>query len=76
MLYIGSWNTGGMDVREDLDLYEWLSPYKEMKTPDIYIICLQEIVSLNAKNIILSSNSHKVDQWRNILSKFISKIDK
>jgi len=65
-----------VEIDENIDLYEWLCPLKEMKTPDLYIVCLQEIVSLNAKNIILSSNSNKVDQWRNIFLKNMSKIDK
>jgi hypothetical protein len=47
-----------------------------MKTPDIYIIGLQEIVSLNAKNIMLSSNSSKVDFWRNLICKNLGEIDK
>jgi len=78
ILYIGSWNTGGIDIKDNMDLNEWLypNPIKDMRTPDIYIICLQEIVNLNAKNIIISSNAKKVDQWRNILTKVVNFIDK
>lgn len=56
-------------------LFEWLFPLKEMKSPDIYVIGLQEIVSLNAKNIVLSSNSSQVDSWRNLIQKNLNEID-
>jgi len=76
MLYIGCWNTGAIDIKDDMDLSEWLCPIKDMPKPDFIIICLQEIVSLNAKNIMISSNSMKVDKWRSVITKNISKIDK
>ena len=47
-----------------------------MKSPDIYIIGLQEIVSLNATNIVLNANSSKVELWKNIISKTLADIDK
>jgi hypothetical protein len=56
-------------------LLDWLSPMKDLKTPEIYLIGLQEIVSLNATNILLSSNSSKVDFWRNLLSCTLDSID-
>jgi hypothetical protein len=57
-------------------LFHWLLPNKDMKTPDIYIIGLQEIVSLNAKNIVLSSNSSKVDFWKYLIIRNLGEIDK
>lgn len=62
-------------MKENTMLYEWLLPVKEMKTPDIYIIGLQEIVSLNAKNIVLSSNSPQVESWRYLIHKNLNSID-
>jgi len=76
VLFIGSWNTAGIDIKDNMDLDKWLYPIEGLKTPDIYIVCLQEIVDLNAKNIILNVNSSKVDQWRNVFLKNINKIDK
>jgi hypothetical protein len=38
---------------------EWLNPIQNLRSPDIYIIGLQEIVDLNAKNIVLFSNLEK-----------------
>ena len=62
-------------MKESSMLFEWLYPLKEMKSPDIYVIGLQEIVSLNAKNIVLSSNSSQVESWRNLIQKNLNEID-
>jgi hypothetical protein len=75
-IFIGSWNVGGKELKEGSLLVNWLLPNKDMKTPDVYIIGLQEIVSLNAKNIVLSSNSSKVDFWKNLIVKNLGEIDK
>jgi hypothetical protein len=56
-------------------LFEWLFPMQDMKSPDIYIIGLQEIVDLNAKNIVLSSNSSKVEFWKILITKHLQKVD-
>jgi len=61
-------------MKESSMLFEWLFPVKDMKSPDIYVIGLQEIVSLNAKNIVLSSNSAQVDSWRNLIQKNLNEI--
>ncbi len=62
-------------MKESNMLFEWLFPLKDMKSPDIYVIGLQEIVSLNAKNIVLSSNSSQVESWRNLIQKNLNEID-
>jgi hypothetical protein len=62
-------------MKESSMLFEWLFPLKDMKSPDIYVIGLQEIVSLNAKNIVLSSNAAQVDAWRNLIQKNLNEID-
>ena len=46
-----------------------------METPDIYIIGLQEIVDLNAKNIIVfTSNSTRVESWNNLITKNLKEL--
>ena len=75
-IFIGSWNVGGNFKKDNSIILEWLYPMKNMENPDIYIIGLQEIVNLNAKNIVLSSNSSVVEAWRNLISQNINKIDK
>jgi hypothetical protein len=76
-LYIGTWNVGGRDFKEEIDLREWLYPKNKFKkTPDIYIVGLQEIVELNANFLLISSNQHKVDYWKNTIKNSLAGIDK
>ncbi len=74
-IFIGSWNVGGQTLKDNVNLYEWLKPKNTNRTPDIYIIGLQEIVELNANYILLSSNQSKVDYWKNVLKKNLDEID-
>ncbi len=46
------------------------------QTPDIYCIGLQEIVELNASNVLISSNSQRVEYWKNLLINNLKAIDK
>lgn len=74
-LFIGTWNVGGKEPKEGIMLFEWLFPMKDMRTPDIYMIGFQEIVDLNAKNLVLMSNTSKVDFWKNLILKHLREID-
>jgi hypothetical protein len=76
LIYIGTWNVGGKEPKEGFMFFEWVFPMKDMRTPDVYIIGLQEIVDLNAKNIMISSNSSKVDYWKSQINKHLNEIDK
>jgi hypothetical protein len=77
LLFVGSWNFAGKEIQENHNLLDWLLPVKNTNTPDIYIIGFQEIVDLNAKNIVFSvSNSAKVESWKKALIKNLSMIDK
>ncbi len=76
-VYIGSWNVGGQNIKEEISLFEWLNPRGKLKkTPDMYCIGLQEIVELNANYLLISSNQHKVDYWRNTIQVNLDAIDK
>lgn len=79
LTYVGTYNLGGKDFKEPLELLDWLLP-DELKTlekiPEIYVIGLQEIVELNASNILISSNSPKVDYWRSTLQSNLDAIGK
>jgi hypothetical protein len=75
-LFIGSWNVAASTFTGSR-LLEWLFPFNDKKnTPDFYIIGLQEIVSLNATNLILVSNMSKVDMWRNLITNTLELIDR
>lgn len=80
-IFTGSWNVAGIDVFKDsqLKLIDWLYPSKETKlngVPDIYIVTFQEIVSLNATNILFKSNSTSVDGWKAVVQDALSVISK
>lgn len=78
LIYVGTWNVGGKDFRSGVNLYEWLLPSevfpagKDNKLPDIYIIGFQEIVDLNAQNIMVSSNKTQRDKWKELLTECLN----
>ena len=41
----------------------------------MYIIGFQEIVKLNAKNVLISNDIKRIEYWRNILIKTFQKIN-
>lgn len=76
-VFIGSWNVGGQNLKDEIGLHEWLLPKTKLqKTPDIYCIGLQEIVELNANYLLLSSNQPRVDYWKNTIKRNLDAIDK
>ena len=79
LTFVGTYNLGGKDFKEPLDLLDWLLPDELKgleKISDIYMIGLQEIVELNASNILISSNTSKVDYWRSTLQSNLDAIGK
>jgi len=75
-LFIGSWNVAGKEFSENHSLIQWLYPKENMQLPDIYVIGFQEICNLNAKNIIVSNNSHKVENWKKIVINNLNQLGK
>lgn len=75
-LFIGSWNVAGKEFPENHSIIQWLYPKENMQIPDIYVLGFQEICNLNAKNIIVSHNSHKVESWKNIIIKNLNQLGK
>jgi hypothetical protein len=73
---IHTWNVNGSKyIKENLDLTNWLKPYKDLPTADIFIVGLAEMVELNANNILFNDNSKNVDLWKNLLITNLAKID-
>ena len=79
LVFIGTYNLGGRDFRDCIDLLDWLLPI-ELKAlhnlPELYVIGLQEIVELNASNILITSNSPKVEYWKNTIQTNLDAIGK
>ena len=55
-IFIGSWNVGSTNLAKykHINLDSWLIKKNQQIIPDIYIVGLQEVVELNAGNIVLN----------------------
>ncbi|XP_023005884.1 type I inositol polyphosphate 5-phosphatase 8-like [Cucurbita maxima] len=59
-MLVGTWNVGGKPPKEGLDMRDWLNS----PTPiDIYVLGFQEIVPLNAGNVLGAEDSGPAAQW-------------
>jgi hypothetical protein len=76
LLYIGTWNVAGLSFNENTPIFDWLSPMKNSKSADIYIVGFQEIVDLNPKNIMFLSNTERVEYWKLMIFKNLTKLGK
>ena len=74
---INSWNVNGSKyIKENMDLSKWLTPNKEIKSPDIFLFGFQEICDLNVGNIVFNSNAKNVELWKTLLIFNLNQIDK
>ncbi|KAK1373113.1 type I inositol polyphosphate 5-phosphatase 8 [Heracleum sosnowskyi] len=63
-LAVGTWNVAGNSPNEDLNLNNWLST----RSPaDIYVLGFQEIVPLNAGNVLGAEDSGPAANWLSII---------
>ncbi|KAJ8899905.1 hypothetical protein K2173_019608 [Erythroxylum novogranatense] len=63
-MFVGTWNVGGKSPHEDLNVKDWLSS----KTPaDIYVIGFQEIVPLNAGNVLGAEDNGPAAKWLSLI---------
>ncbi|CAN8287370.1 unnamed protein product [Cochlearia groenlandica] len=57
-MFVGTWNVAGKSPHEGLDLKDWL------KSPaDIYVLGFQEIVPLNAGNVLGAEDNAPAAKW-------------
>ncbi|KAF7810016.1 type I inositol polyphosphate 5-phosphatase 2-like [Senna tora] len=67
---IGTWNVAGRHPLEDLEIDDWLC----MEEPsDIYILGFQEVVPLNAGNVLGAEDSTPIPKWEAIIRKTLNK---
>ncbi|KAL3839573.1 hypothetical protein ACJIZ3_024164 [Penstemon smallii] len=63
-MFVGTWNVGGKSPHDGLDLNDWL----RTKAPaDIYVLGFQEIVPLNAGNVLGPEDSGPVEKWLSLI---------
>ncbi|XP_071706412.1 type I inositol polyphosphate 5-phosphatase 2-like isoform X2 [Rutidosis leptorrhynchoides] len=70
MVTVGTWNVAGRLPDEDLDIDEWLC----MNEPsDVYILGFQEVVPLNAGNVLGAETRTPIQKWETIIRKSLNK---
>ena len=79
-VFVGSWNTACTDPNnKNLILDSWLLPKDPELVPDIYFIGFQEVVELNATNVIMITDEkiqQILEQWDTKINLSIQKIGK
>ncbi|XP_015085915.1 type I inositol polyphosphate 5-phosphatase 2-like [Solanum pennellii] len=69
---VGTWNVAGRLPDEDLDIDEWIC----MQEPaDIYILGFQEVVPLNAGNVLGAENRRPVPKWEAIIRRTLNRTE-
>lgn len=67
---VGTWNVAGRLPDEDMEIDEWLC----MQEPaDIYILGFQEVVPLNAGNVLGAENRRPVPKWEAIIRRTLNR---
>ncbi|CAM6116533.1 unnamed protein product [Calypogeia fissa] len=61
---VGTWNVAGRPPPTELDLDEWLDSNEEA---DIYVLGFQEIVPLNAGNVLCVEDEGPAAKWENLI---------
>ncbi|KAJ0470004.1 putative endonuclease/exonuclease/phosphatase [Helianthus annuus] len=63
-MFVGTWNVGGNCPNKDLDVKDWL---KTSSPADMYVIGFQEIVPLNAGNVLGAENKSPAVKWLSLI---------
>ncbi|RWR89749.1 type I inositol polyphosphate 5-phosphatase 2 [Cinnamomum micranthum f. kanehirae] len=67
---VGTWNVAGIIPLEDLEIDEWL----HMKEPaDMYVLGFQEVVPLNAGNVLGAEDNRPIPKWEAIIRRTLNK---
>eukprot|EP00258_Populus_trichocarpa_P026146 XP_024442165.1 type IV inositol polyphosphate 5-phosphatase 9 isoform X3 [Populus trichocarpa] len=68
-IFVGSWNVGGVAPPDDLNMEDWLCTHTD--PADIYVLGyfrFQEVVPLNAGNIVLGLENSKIcSRWNSLI---------
>ncbi|KAL8193315.1 hypothetical protein R6Q57_026896 [Mikania cordata] len=63
-MFVGTWNVGGNCPHKDLNVRDWL---RTSSPAHIYVIGFQEIVPLNAGNVLGSENKSPAVKWLTLI---------
>ncbi|KAJ3674744.1 hypothetical protein LUZ60_005360 [Juncus effusus] len=70
-VFVATWNVGGKSPPDYLNLEDWL-----LSSPpaDIYVLGFQEIVPLNAGNVLGTESSTPAKKWVSLIRKTLNKL--
>ncbi|KAI9154030.1 hypothetical protein LWI28_020138 [Acer negundo] len=63
-MFVGTWNVGGKSPHEGLNLKDWL---RSSAPADIYVLGFQEIVPLNAGNVLGAEDNGPAAKWLSLI---------
>ncbi|XP_048330297.2 type IV inositol polyphosphate 5-phosphatase 9 isoform X2 [Ziziphus jujuba] len=74
-IFVGSWNVGGVSPPDNLDIQDWLISSQSNNNPasDIFVFGLQEIVPLNAGNVLGYENGKISQKWNSLFRAALNK---
>ncbi|THU62380.1 hypothetical protein C4D60_Mb01t04530 [Musa balbisiana] len=67
---IGTWNVAGRLPSQDLELDEWLDTDQPA---DMYVLGFQEVVPLNAGNVLGAEDNRPIQEWEAIIRRTLNK---
>ncbi|CAJ1896939.1 unnamed protein product [Sphenostylis stenocarpa] len=68
-MFVGTWNVGGKSPNQSLNLRDWLTC---PSAADIYVIGFQEIVPLNAGNVLGPEDSGPAAKWVGLIQEALN----
>ncbi|CAA0829782.1 DNAse I-like superfamily protein [Striga hermonthica] len=68
-VFVGTWNVGGQTPDDGLNLSEWLNT---KTSADIYVLGFQEIVQLNACNVLGPKDPIPASKWISLIHKSLN----
>ncbi|KAI3474062.1 hypothetical protein Pfo_028850 [Paulownia fortunei] len=69
-MFVGTWNVGGKSPHDGLNLTDWL----RTKAPaDIYVLGFQEIVPLNAGNVLGPEDCGPAARWQSLIRQALNR---
>ncbi|KAJ4805170.1 Type I inositol polyphosphate 5-phosphatase 1 [Rhynchospora pubera] len=69
-LMIGTWNVAGKSPLDETDLSEWLCTEEPA---DMYILGFQEVVPLNASNVLGAEDRRPIPKWESLIRSILNK---
>ncbi|KAL9264946.1 Type IV inositol polyphosphate 5-phosphatase 6-like protein [Drosera capensis] len=70
-VFVATWNVGGKSPPSNLTLDDWL---QSPQSADIYVLGFQEVVPLNASNILGTEDNGPAKKWLSIVRKTLNNV--